>query len=48
MQERTKSGLSSSSPELIAEEAIEILLRAGYVVQKRSEQEERRSQHPLL
>jgi len=36
---RIKPGRSSSSPGLIISDAIQILVRAGYVVQKRSEQE---------
>jgi len=36
---RVKSVRSSSSPEMIVSDAIQILIRAGYVVQKRSEQE---------
>jgi transposase len=35
---REKPGRSSSSPELIIADAIQILVRAGYLVQKRSEQ----------
>jgi transposase len=36
---REKPGRSSSSPELVIEDAIQILVRAGYMVQKRSERE---------
>jgi transposase len=36
---RVKPGRSSSSPEAIITDAIQILVRAGYVVQKRSEKE---------
>ena len=36
---REKTGRSSSSTEMIIEDAIQILVRAGYLVQKRSEKE---------
>ena len=36
---REKPGRSSSSPVLVIEDAIQILVRAGYLVQKRSEHE---------
>ncbi len=35
---RNKPGDSSSSPEMIIADAIQILVRVGYMVQKRSEQ----------
>jgi len=43
---RIKPGRSSSSPGLIISDAIQILVRAGYVVQKDPNRKEDRSKHP--